>query len=148
MSSFKKASKGNAVESTSRIQGVKPWINGQYLVSCGNRELDTILGGGLALGTSYTIIEDLLSSFGETLLYYSIAESLSQGHRTLIVCKDPEDASRILSNLPYNMNNKLNQPIIPENEDQNLKQHLKIAWQYGKYLSDGTSNKYDNNMFI
>lgn len=62
--SFKKANNSNS-SSSSRLSGVKPWINGQYNVSMGHNELDTILGGGHTLGTllirSLFLFVDLIS---------------------------------------------------------------------------------------
>lgn len=52
--SFRKAQKSGATDSQ-RIRGVKPWINGQFLASSGNRDLDQILGGGLTLVSNIVI---------------------------------------------------------------------------------------------
>lgn len=52
--SFRKAQKSGATDSQ-RIRGVKPWINGQFLASSGNRDFDQILGGGLTLVSNIVI---------------------------------------------------------------------------------------------
>jgi len=58
-----------------KAKGVKPATTGGLgLVSSGNKELDGLLGGGLALGTSVVISVDKLTNFGEVLMQYSMAE--------------------------------------------------------------------------
>jgi hypothetical protein len=68
-------------------------------------------------------------------MYYSIAEALNQGHSTLIVCKEDEDAAKLLHQLPFNVNRGITQ--VSENlEEKNPASHLNIAWQYGKYITN------------
>jgi hypothetical protein len=136
MSSFKKAPKSNTSKvSSGRMQGVKPWINGQNLVSGGNKELDDIIGGGYALGSTCILHEDVYSNYGQTILHYSIAEALSQGHKTLIICRNRAEARELIASLPFNMNKgAISLNIKQEETVEDRKQHLKIAWQYGKYI--------------
>lgn len=103
MSSFRRSKSTTVGLQGLRVQGTKPWINGQTLVSTGHKELDGLLGGGHALGTSLVLELDDFSNYGETLFLYSIAESLSAGFTTVIVTSDAAEAKRLVSNLPYNL---------------------------------------------
>ena len=145
MSSFKKAAKASDLNkhvSEGRMSGVKPWVNGLSLVSSGIRELDTILGGGHVLGSMCLMHEDTYSNHAETVLMYSLAEAISQKHKTLLIVRDSHEAKAILSALPFNMNkgslslDKKNPDVVmtSEEEEDDKKRHLKIAWQYGKYI--------------
>lgn len=140
--SFKKAAKSTPSKNVpARMQGVKPWINGQYLVSSGHKELDEILGGGIALGSTCILHEDKYSNYAETLVHYSVAESISQGHKTLIICRNRDEARELMSSLPFNMNKgAISLSSKPEESSaEERKQHLKIAWQYGKYIKGMSS---------
>jgi elongator complex protein 4 len=161
MSSFRRAVKTSDVNNTNSndiistpisMLGVKPWINGGGLglVSCGNKQLDELIGGGIALGTTLAIENDIYSNYGETLLSYNISESISLGHDTLILypSSDNEDAENFVSNLPYNQNVDPDMTDVVDNKsvDESINHHLqdkkedeinsglKIAWQYGKYI--------------
>jgi hypothetical protein len=67
--SFRKAQKSGATDSQ-RIRGVKPWINGQFLASSGNRDLDQILGGGLTLVSNIVIYLLCLSIYIGNDMYH------------------------------------------------------------------------------
>lgn len=143
MSSFKKASKSVSGQPTDgRTTGVKPWMNGLSLVSSGNRELDDILGGGHVLGSLCLLHEDEHSNYADTILAYSLAEAISQKHKVLLIVQDVDEAKAILSALPFNLNkgtlstDKKKNETYAENTKEDKKKHLKIAWQYGKYIKD------------
>lgn len=171
--SFRRAKQQNAPHSTDiddgsakKISGVKPWINGGYLVSTGIRALDDLVGGGQGLGTVLTIESDSISSYGETILSYGIAQALSSGHRVLVITDSISSTEEISACLPYNQNfpaepedTKLLPPSKHEETvcndegasildpaenvisvgDIAMKREtgLKIAWQYEKYLPTG-----------
>jgi elongator complex protein 4 len=122
---------------------MKPWLNGQYMVSSGLRQLDTILGGGLVLGTALLLEEDVHSDHARTLLAYAMAEATSQGHKVLLVADmDERDIGQLIQSLPYNLS--LNNEELPEakaadQESAEAGSELKIAWQYQKYLSADTN---------
>ncbi len=81
-----------------RAEGVKPWLNcGLGLVSCGNKQLDDILGGGIPLGTVTMICSDHFTSYGSTLLGYVTAESVSLGHDTLLLVTEKTNTRNYLS---------------------------------------------------
>jgi elongator complex protein 4 len=135
-----------------QIQGCKNWLNNQYMVSTGLKQLDEILGGGIILGSAFYLEEDQYSSHAETLMAYSIAESICTNCKTILLVATLEDAERILSSLPFNLtlrhqdkeyNSELpSNSINPDNSDSandtdSPKSELKIAWQYEKYLNSG-----------
>ena len=74
-------------------------------MSSGHKELDVLLGGGLALGSSTVVQVDRTTNFGETLLIgYGAAEGLSSLHEVLLLVHDERLAERIVATLPYNRN--------------------------------------------
>lgn len=87
-----------------KVSGVKPWLNGGYLVSTGNRALDDLLGGGQALGTLLMVESDDLSCYGETILKYGIAQALSSGHDVLVMTDYFSSPDSVSATLPYNQN--------------------------------------------
>eukprot|EP01038_Epipyxis_sp_PR26KG_P012056 gene12056-16133_t len=151
-----------------RELGVKPWFhNGLNILSSGLRELDELLGGGVSLGCLIMIESDSYSNYADTILNYSIAQSIALNHMTFIVCDNKSQQSRVLSNLPYNAqigsldpksnpsnddkesidnNDKSNQNQKFEIENNEVnKNELKIAWQYGKYIQkDQKKSSMDN----
>ena len=87
-----------------KAAGVKPWINGSYLVSTGNRNLDDLIGGGQGLGTALMMETDSFSNYGESLLSYGVAQALSSGHKVLVLSDSSLTAQNIALALPYNQN--------------------------------------------
>lgn len=156
MSSFRRIKSGDrtkdAVSSSSisessenvRINGLRSWTHaGSFVSSTGNRDLDEIMGGGHVLGTMTLLETDCLSSFGSDILSYEVAESISMGHKTILIVSNISEATVLLKGLPLNLNagvldendanrtenvNKANDSSSEENFD------LKIAWQYAKYI--------------
>lgn len=142
--SFRKFNSSSNTNVTPKNHGLKTWINGQSLVSTGLKQLDEILGGGYALGTFICIEEDELSSYAQTLLCYSMAESLSQNQDTIIISSSEKNVTSILSHLPYN----LSRSDVTVGDDKTLTEvavepvnnQLKVAWQYGKYINPPLSS--------
>jgi hypothetical protein len=147
MSSFRKSEKfnQNASQSLLDVSGMKPSVNtGLGLVSCGSRELDDVLGGGLALGTVTLLEGDSFSNYSDTLLLYALAEGVSHRHATLLVTASALTARRWLQALPYNQHvgrasgsggigsggGSGGETVAASGE----KSELSIAWQYEKYL--------------
>lgn len=155
-----------------KVSGVKPWLNGGYLVSTGNRALDDLLGGGQALGTLLMVESDDLSCYGETILKYGIAQALSSGHDVLVMTDYFSSPESVSATLPYNQNigNGLKltescqnpqisaggKPLetstisVPSSvgsdetslqSEANKESGLKIAWQYEKYMMQGSTLK-------
>ncbi|GMI11243.1 hypothetical protein TrVE_jg2966 [Triparma verrucosa] len=72
-------------ESRAWFPGTKSWVNSSTLISTGNRDLDSIIGGGQALQTSILLEEDRFSDYGQTFGRYWCAEGLSNGHHLIVV---------------------------------------------------------------
>ena len=68
-----------------KFPGTKSWVNSSTLISTGNRDLDSIIGGGQALQTSILLEEDRFSDYGQTFGRYWCAEGLSNGHHLIVV---------------------------------------------------------------
>ena len=142
MSGFRKITKKaesdlNSTE-TSKVYGLKPWINGGSLASCGNKELDELLGGGRSLGTILSYDSDTYTDYAETFLRYEISEAISMQHSTLLITDSQETTVKLISSLPYNMNqggSDTSSEAISATETKT--EELKIAWQYEKYIKKG-----------
>lgn len=144
MSSFKRKVKpeetevGQSVQNSVKnvelsISGVKPWVNtGLGIVSTGLRQLDELLGGGLPLGTTVLHMNDSYSGFGQSIVGYCCAESISHAQNTAILSMRAEDALAFRSSLPFNRH--LDPEPEPEKEPA-PSFGLTIAWQYEKYIS-------------
>jgi hypothetical protein len=72
--------------------GVIPFSNGQYCVSSGNISLDSILGGGLPLGSMVVLYEDSHSQYYCHFLKSYLAEGVVNKHQCLVV--DSHDTFR------------------------------------------------------
>jgi predicted ATP-dependent serine protease len=138
--SFSKSLKSSAA-SSSALQNVKPYLNGQSLVSSGNRDLDEILGGGHLLGTTTMITLDSLTNYGDLLVLYEISEAIVHQHKVLIICSSNSEAEALFDSLPMNLNKDMNFQSTKESKStegqpsiEEKMKHLKNAWQYGKYI--------------
>jgi PAXNEB protein len=147
------------------ISGVKPWINGGYLVSTGNRVLDDLFGGGQGLGTVLMLESDCFSGYAQTFLSYNVAQAVSSGHSVLVITDSISSPESIASLLPYNQNvgrgSESDDAPIQQTDKNDSESHLevsscsdeshscnsdckpdpasglKIAWQYEKYVVKG-----------
>lgn len=147
-----------SVPSLRSVVGVKAWISGCLgLVSSGNKQLDEIIGGGFALETITVVEIDSFSNYGDTVLLYNIAESVSVGHSTFVAGLYNEDLAVIENTLPFNQTigrDKLSTVSSGGSSSENntasedgeggiqkdkdsTKSELVIAWQYGKYMKNG-----------
>jgi PAXNEB protein len=155
---------GEKADVQKQVSGVRPWINGGYLVSTGNRALDNLFGGGQGLGTVLMLESDCFSGYADTILSYNVAQAVSSGHSVLVITDSISSPEGIASLLPYNQNVgkglESDTPIqtTDENDSESHgevsscsdKSHscnsdcksdpasgLKIAWQYEKYVVKG-----------
>ncbi len=94
-----------------RAPGTKSWINGQTLISSGNKDLDSVLGGGLCLGTLTLVEEDRFSDHALVLSKYFVAQGVSCKQRCLVVGAEDPAALReaLVTHLPYDLTHKKNQ---------------------------------------
>ena len=99
MSAFRKKMKSRGGSPSSNtcsafsvsLRGTKPWINSPTLISSGQGDLDSIMGGGQALGTSTLILEDRWTDFGATLGRNWAAEGLANGQKLIVLDFDDLD---------------------------------------------------------
>ncbi|XP_030056526.1 elongator complex protein 4 isoform X2 [Microcaecilia unicolor] len=104
--------------------------NGQLLVSTGASSLDSVIGGGLAVGT-LLLIEDKYNMYSNLLLKYFIAEGVVSGH-DLFVASAEEDPSSILQELPAPLLDDFHKNNLDKEEKTtgDLQKSMKIAWRY------------------
>ena len=110
-------------------------MNGQYCVSSGNTSLDTILGGGLPLGTLTVLYEDSHSQFYSYLLKTYLAEGIVNKHKCIIVdsqeaCRSRESWVKFLPNVSKLEGSKPK----PEPVKEEQKADLQSAWRYSNLL--------------
>jgi len=105
------------------LPGVSPSLHSnQLLTSTGTPHLDTLLGGGLPLGSLLLLQEDSGGSYGKLLVRYFLSEGLVHNQALLAV---QGGGREILSALPS----------IEEKGEENRKgkeddEKMKIAWRY------------------
>ena len=96
----------------------------------------------MALGTTLLIELDRLTSYGNTLLLYNLAEGISCSHNCLLLSTATSDdvCNSILAKLPYNLSAHTTSEgegadlTTTESISQGNDHGLKIAHQYAKYL--------------
>ena len=87
---------------------------------------------------------DMYSNHADVLTAYSVAESIVQGHKVLLVAPDQVTADSLLSLLPLHMGSST-LPLSASQEGTtdtaaqvgsgDRATHLKIAHQYGEFVS-------------
>jgi len=121
--------------------GVRPSLhNNQLLVSSGCPSLDTLLGGGVAVGTLLLVEEDTHRSYTQVLKKLFIGEGVMCNHVLYLASTrdgDPEDA---LKEIPRGANEDKtseseNKKNIEDNGDE-----LQIAWRYKNKPKMNTTN--------
>lgn len=156
---------GEKADAPKQVSGVKPWMNGGYLVSTGNRVLDDLFGGGQGLGTVLMLESDSFSGYTESLLSYNVAQAMSSGHNVLVITNSISSPEKVASLLPYNQNigkgTEADETPVQKSDENVSESHgdvsscsdeshscnsdcnsdpasgLKIAWQYEKYVVKG-----------
>ncbi|EEZ99433.2 elongator complex protein 4 [Tribolium castaneum] len=100
--------------------------NAQLLTSSGIHSLDSILGGGLPVGTVSIIEEDIYGSHAKIMLDYFLAEGIVSKHSTLVASFDTNPYD-IIKNLPAVITNDPEEcPIRSETSSEKMK----IAFRY------------------
>ncbi|OQS07453.1 elongator complex protein [Thraustotheca clavata] len=127
MSSFRRATSAS-VPSPVQLRGTKAFINNQSLISSGLREMDTLLGGGLLLGSLSVIESSCFGSYCADVLRYFAAEGLASQH---VVAAD----SVVMDSLPLELSIAQKQV-----KAQMQSSKLTIAWQYEKYNDTNTTS--------
>lgn len=124
-------------------RGTRPSLhNTQLQVSTGVPSLDSLLGGGLNLGSLLLVEEDSYEHYSRLLLKYFLAEGIMCGHSFVLssVSEVPED---IINDLPAAIFDNQGSSTMPtltehgeeediEGGDKDANDEMKIAWQYKK----------------
>ncbi|KAH0551817.1 elongator complex protein 4 [Cotesia glomerata] len=138
-------------KSQSTILGTKPsFINAQLLISTGIPSLDTIIGGGLPIGTILLLEEDKYGNYAKTILKYFLAEGCVAKHNLLIASQD-FSPDKLICELPA---------VICEDKSTRFTvsaapltvrdaERMKIAWRYEnmKASSDPLATKSKNSKY-
>ena len=66
------------------IPGTRAWVNGHILTSTGLPQWDTVMGGGIPLGSLVTIVPDNLTSFYKEFSKAFISEGMVHGHTVVV----------------------------------------------------------------
>jgi len=109
------------------VAGTKPSLaNNQLLISTGCPSLDTLLGGGLAVGTLLLLEEDAHQSYTNILKKLFIGEGVACNH-SLFLASAEESPSDVLKELPRVANEDRSSESSKQVDN---KDDLKIAWRY------------------
>ncbi|XP_057336221.1 elongator complex protein 4 [Microplitis mediator] len=147
------------------ILGTKPsFINAQLLISTGIPSLDTIIGGGLPIGTILLLEEDKYGNNAKTILKYFFAEGCVAKHNLFVASQDfPPD--KFIADLPaviYSDDKSVlptGFPVVPTAGPavpavpQSVRDadRMKIAWRYehmkanDSLASKSKNSKYDSD---
>ncbi|KAK0159586.1 hypothetical protein PV327_010682 [Microctonus hyperodae] len=107
------------------IPGTKPSIkNAQLLISTGITSLDSIIGGGLPIGSILVIEEDTYGNYAKIMLNYFLAEGIVSSHELFVASQDTQP-SQLISELPAVIENPSSSSIPLMNDDK-----MQIAWRY------------------
>ncbi|NXA49285.1 ELP4 protein, partial [Nothocercus julius] len=127
------------------IAGTRPAVrHGQLLLSTGLPSLDSVLGGGLAVGTLLLIEEDKYGVYSHLLFKYFLAEGVVCGH-DLFVASAKELPTNILKELPAplldNCRKEAGEETTTSEDDS-----MQIAWRYQNFpkmeASPSTSSRF------
>ena len=123
-SSFqRKSGPASGARGLGALPGVSPSLHSnQLLTSTGTPHLDTLLGGGLPLGSLLLLQEDSGGSYGKLLVRYFLSEGLVYNHALLAV---QGGGREMLSALP-SIEEKGEEGKKGEGDEEKMK----IAWRY------------------
>lgn len=108
-----------------KLQGARISIpKNQLLISTGLISLDSIIDGGLPVGTILLIEEDEYAIFSHLFIKYFLAEGIVSSHGLFVASLD-DDPQKTVADLPS--------PVTPDMESIYVCEkvsNLKIAWRY------------------
>lgn len=82
------------------IPGVRQSLyNGQPLTSTGNPSLDSILGGGIQVGTIMLVEEDKYAAYSNVLARYFLAEGVVHKHGICLATLEEDPQAMVKINL-------------------------------------------------
>ena len=103
-------------------------ISSVLLTSSGISSFDDILGGGVQLGTTCTILnDDYNSSHSELVQKYFIAQGLSSSHTILAIA---DDSLGVASSCMWTDQKSETQSQVFDEEETNADSKVRIAWRY------------------
>ncbi|XP_078346504.1 elongator complex protein 4-like isoform X2 [Oculina patagonica] len=123
--------------------------NNQLLISSGVPSMDSVIGGGIAVGTVLMVEEDSYGSYARQLSKYFLAEGVVSGHAIFLASAEPEP-SNMLKDLPQQTDDKTENKTSVSNtqepeEKSSQDQSMKIAWRYQnqpKFESSPSQTKF------
>ncbi|KAG5875843.1 hypothetical protein JTB14_012963 [Gonioctena quinquepunctata] len=111
--------------------------HGHLLVSSGIQSLDSLLGGGIPVGTVVLIEEDFHGSYSKIVLKYFLAEGIASKHSTLIASQDV-NPSNIIKELPAVIESDLEPDKVSKTTGASDK--MRIAFRYQNLPTTNSSN--------
>ena len=124
------------------IVGVSPsLLTNQLLTSSGVPDLDSLIGGGLAVGTVLVVVEDVSGNYSRLLLKYFLSEGLVHDH-SLIVSNSSPDNKLVTHSLPsIELNTQTSSSTTAlDQTNSSTDEQMKIAWRYQGQNSTKSSN--------
>lgn len=120
--SFKRNARGTGTTVAHPISGTQRSLhNGQLLCSSGVPSLDSVLGGGIPIGSVLMIEEDSNDQYASLLTRYFVAEGILAGNGIFTISHEAVETQV----------HRLPEPIFTNKDPTNLSQErLKIAWRY------------------
>ncbi|XKL61274.1 hypothetical protein PGB90_008331 [Kerria lacca] len=118
-----------------KIKGIKKlFIKNQTIISSGLPSLDSIIGGGIPLGSYFLLEEDEYGVYSNIILKHFLAEGIINDH-ALLLGGQSVDSRKFIFDLPsplhFHDTNNLNSGQTNNNEDS-----LRIAWRYQNLPND------------
>ena len=139
-SSFQRKAKARAPA----IPGVFPSLfTSQLLTSTGIPDLDTMIGGGLVIGSVLVLIEDVSANFSRLALKYFLSEGVANRHALLVTDSSP-DGKLITQSLPAF--ETAAEPGVTDDEKKENDERMMIAWRYQGQTSTKESGMSVNNL--
>ncbi|XP_065206396.1 elongator complex protein 4 isoform X2 [Planococcus citri] len=110
-----------------KVRGTKKVLaNNQLLISTGLPSLDTIIGGGIPVGSIFLLEEDEFGAFSQIILKHYLAEGVLSDH-TLVFASPELEVKKFISKLPAPVTES---QTVDTEDDLPMSGELKIAWRY------------------
>ncbi|XP_062868776.1 elongator complex protein 4 [Trichomycterus rosablanca] len=127
--SFQRKTRSKLVQ----ISGTKASVHtGQLIVSTGVPSLDSLLGGGLAVGSLLLIEEDEFNSYSKVLLQYFLAEGVMNGHE-LYIASAQDHPDDMIQDLPSPIRDEDPESKSPLSSNPDQTDAMQIAWRYQNF---------------
>merc|ERR1711962_73738 len=111
--------------------GVKPSLhNNQLLVSTGCPSLDTLLGGGIAVGTLMLVEEDTHQSYTQVIKKLFIGEGVMCNHSLYLASTRDGNPEDMLKEIPRGADEDKTSESQSNKSNEDNADDLQIAWRY------------------